>query len=154
MNNNDLINKNTVYASGFFYYINKSHDSYLYTFMKKYNLKGNEYLFLLYLHEFNGSTQKNIVSDTRISKPQVSRSLKTLEEKGLIIKKQDDKNRKYTRIYITQKAENILEELVQAEKNWSQMIYDSLTGDAESSRKLLHKLAVDSIDFLDKNRMD
>ena len=150
MTNDDLINKNTIYASGFFYYINKSHDTYIYRFMKKYNLKGNEYLFLLYVHEFNGSTQKSIVTNTRMSKPQVSRSLKTLEEKGYITRVHDQKNKKYVQIYITELAKQVLEELVEKEKMWSKMVYESLTGEEESSRKLLHKLAVDSLDFIDK----
>ncbi len=152
MTNEDLINKNTVYASGFFYYISKSHDIYIYRFMKKYNLKGNEYLFLLYLHEFDGSTQKNIATNTRMSKPQVSRSLKILEEKGYITRKPGKNNKKYMQIYITELAKEVLEELVEKEKKWSDMIYKSLTGEKESSRKLLHKLALDSINFIDNKK--
>ena len=55
-------------------------------------------------------------------------------------------------IYITELAKEVLEELVEKEKKWSDMIYKSLTGEKESSRKLLHKLALDSINFIDNKK--
>lgn len=48
-----------------------------------------------------------------MSKPQVSQSLKILEEKGYTTRKQDIKNNKYTRLYISKTAEQLLEELVE-----------------------------------------
>lgn len=150
MNNEELISRNTIYASGFFYYITKSHDSYLYSYMKEYGLKGNEYPFLLYLFDYNGTTQIEIAESFKIPKSQVSRSFKKLEEKGLVKREKNKDNRKYNKLFLTPKAYEIIEKLAEAEIKWSEMIYNSINADKEKSREILTKIATDALNFTDK----
>ena len=150
MNNEELISRNTIYASGFFYYITKSHDSYLYSYMKEYGLKGNEYPFLLYLFDYNGTTQIEIAESFKIPKSQVSRSFKKLEEKNLIIRKKDDKNKKFYKIFLTGKAIKIINKLSKAELDWSEMIYKQLASSDKEAREILTRVAINALNFTDE----
>ena len=150
MNNEELVTKNTVYASGFFYYITKSHNIYLYSFIKDLNINGNEYSFLLYLFHNNGSSQSDISKSFKIPKSQVSRSLKKLEEKNLIIRKKDMDNKKVYKVFLTDKSNEIIEELLQAEINWSKMIYSELASNEKEAREILTNLTINALNFTDK----
>lgn len=152
MNNEELVLKNTIYASGFLFYINKSHDSYLYKYLKNYNINGNEYSFLLYLYHNNGSTQSDIVESFKIPKSQVSRSFKKMEEKKLIIRKVNETNKKFYKIYLTPKSIEIIKVLSQAEERWSKMFFSEIDPDEKKARKMLTKVTIKALDFTEKNR--
>lgn len=150
MKNEELVQKNTVYASGFFYYITKSHDSYLYSFMKDLNINGNEYSFLLYLYHNDGSTQADIAENFKIPKSQVSRSFKKMEEKNMIIRKKDEENKKYYKLFLTEKAIKIIDKLSKAEIEWSQMVYSHLADNPKQAREILAKLTINALNFTDE----
>ena len=150
MNNEELVLKNTVYASGFLYYLNRSHNSYLYHYMQDLNINGNEYSFLLYLYHNSGSTQQEIAENFKIPKSQVSRSFKTLEEKKLIIRKKDENNKKFYKLFLTEKAEIIIDKLSEIEYKWSNMIYSQIASDDKEARNILTEITVNALNFTDE----
>ena len=152
MNNEELVLKNTVYASGFLYYINRSHDSYLYSFMKDYNINGNEYSFLLYLYHNDGSTQADVAMNFKIPKSQVSRSFNKLEHKELIVRRKDENNKKFYKIFLTEKAIEIIDKLSKAELEWSRMIYSQIASNEKDAREILKSLTINALNFTDKER--
>lgn len=118
--------------------------------MKDLNINGNEYSFLLYLYHNNGSTQADFAESFKIPKSQVSRSFKKLEEKNLIIRKKDDENKKFYKIFLTGKAIKIINKLSKAELDWSEMIYKQLASSDKEARDILTRLAINALNFTDK----
>ena len=85
-----------------------------------------EYDILMFLHgnpEFN--TAADIVKIRKSTKSHVSTSLKSLENKGLIEKKQSESNKKHIEIFVTESAKSIIHEGIDTQKRFA---HDVLKG--------------------------
>jgi len=85
-----------------------------------------EYDILMFLHgnpEFN--TAADIVKIRKSTKSHVSTSLKSLENKGLIEKKQSESNKKHIEIFATESAKSIIYEGIDTQKRFA---HDVLKG--------------------------
>ena len=92
----------------------------------KYDLTQMEYDILMFLHgspEFN--TAADIVKIRKTTKSHVSTSLKSLESKGLIEKKQSESNKKHIEIFVTESAKCIICEGIDTQKRFA---HDVLKG--------------------------
>ena len=86
----------------------------------KYNLTQMEYDILMFLHnnpQYN--TAAEIVKIRRSTKSHVSTSLRMLEEKGLIEKRQSEDNKKYIAIILLDKAKTIVNEGIAVRKGYT-----------------------------------
>ena len=96
------------------------------TICDKYDLTQMEYDILMFLHgnpEFN--TAADIVKIRKSTKSHVSTSLKSLENKGLIEKKQSESNKKHIEIFVTESAKSIIYEGIDTQKRFA---HDVLKG--------------------------
>lgn len=94
----------------------------------KYNLTQMEYDILMFLHnnpQYN--TAAEIVKIRRSTKSHVSTSLRMLEEKGLIEKRQSEDNKKYIAIILLDKAKTIVNEGIAVQKQFARDILDGLS---------------------------
>ena len=84
----------------------------------------NEFMLLLYLdkHQMK-NTAKEIVDDLMTTKSHISKSIDSLTKDNIIIRIQDEYDRKVIRLFINKNADYILNDLRQREK----LITDSLT---------------------------
>ena len=98
----------------------------------KYGLTQMEYDILLFLHsDPRHNTAADIVAVRKSTKSHVSISLKSLESKGLISRKQDESNKKRIEIFLTSRAEPIIAEGLQTQKQFAE---DVLKGLSEEER--------------------
>lgn len=87
-----------------------------------------EYDILMFLHnnpQYN--TAAEIVKIRKSTKSHVSTSLRMLEEKGLIEKRQSEDNKKYIAIILLDKAETIVNEGTAVQKQFAKDILDGLS---------------------------
>ena len=94
----------------------------------KYNLTQMEYDILMFLHnnpQYN--TAAEIVKIRKSTKSHVSTSLRMLEEKGLIEKRQSEDNKKYITIILLDKAKTIANEGTAVQKQFARDILDGLS---------------------------
>ena len=92
----------------------------------RYQLTQMEYDILMFLYsnpEFN--TAADIVKIRKSTKSHVSTSLKSLENKGLIEKKQSESNKKHKEIFETESAKSIIYEGIDTQKRFA---HDVLKG--------------------------
>ena len=104
--------------------IKKMYDNSYDDLRKKYGLTMNEIMLLLYLdkHQMK-NTAKEIVDDLMTTKSHISKSIDSLTKDNIIIRIQDEYDRKVIRLFINKNADYILNDLRQREK----LITDSLT---------------------------
>ena len=94
----------------------------------KYELTQMEYDILMFLHNNpQNSTAAEIVKIRKSTKSHVSTSLKNLENKKLIERKQSEENKKHIEIFLLDKAELIVEEGINAQKQFAQNVLSGLT---------------------------
>ena len=87
-----------------------------------------EYDILMFLHnnpQYN--TAAEIVKIRKSTKSHVSTSLRMLEEKGLIEKRQSEDNKKYIAIILLDKAKTIVNEGIAVQKQFARDILDGLS---------------------------
>lgn len=94
----------------------------------KYNLTQMEYDILMFLHDNpQYNTAAEIVKIRRSTKSHVSTSLRMLEEKGLIEKRQSEDNKKHIAIILLDKAKTIVNEGTAVQKQFARDILDGLS---------------------------
>ena len=94
----------------------------------KYELTQMEYDILMFLHNNpQNNTAAEIVKIRKSTKSHVSTSLKNLENKKLIERKQSEENKKHVEIFLLDKAELIVEEGTNAQKQFAQNVLSGLT---------------------------
>ena len=87
-----------------------------------------EYDILMFLHNNpKHNTAADIVKIRKSTKSHVSTSLKALENKGLIERIQNARNKKHIEIVILNKAESIIEDGMKAQKEFAKNVLDGLT---------------------------
>ena len=94
----------------------------------RYELTQMEYDILMFLHNNPQlNTAAEIVKIRKSTKSHVSTSLKNLENKKLIERKQSEENKKHVEIFLLDKAELIVEEGINAQKQFAQNVLSGLT---------------------------
>lgn len=95
---------------------------------EKYELTQMEYDILMFLYNNpQNNTAAEIVKIRKSTKSHVSTSLKNLENKKLIERKQSEENKKHVEIFLLDKAELIVEEGINAQKQFAQNVLSGLT---------------------------
>lgn len=80
---------------------------YLGEALSKYNLTAAEQPFFMALQSCEGLTQEELTAIVCVDKAATARAVKSLEEKGYLIRVQDDKDRRQNRIYPTDAAKQM-----------------------------------------------
>ena len=94
----------------------------------KYELTQMQYDILMFLHNNpQNNTAAEIVKIRKSTKSHVSTSLKNLENKKLIERKQSEENKKHIEIFLLDKAELIVGEGINAQKQFAQNVLSGLT---------------------------
>ncbi|WP_287770211.1 MarR family transcriptional regulator [Megasphaera sp.] len=98
--------------------INMRSQAYITEACQPWNLSYSEYVTLMTLYDFDGSSQSELCNEMKADKALVARSLKTLEEKGYVCRRQKDGDRRFKFIYLTPKARDIQGELAGFLETW------------------------------------
>lgn len=90
-------------------YLVRRNQSYLGGVLSKYNLSAAEQPFFMALQRREGLTQEELTAMVCVDKAATARAVKSLEQKGYLIRIQDQRDRRQNRIYPTQRAKEISE---------------------------------------------
>lgn len=97
---------------------------------EKYKLTQMEYdilMFIFYNPQYN--TASDIVKIKKSTKSHVSTSLKSLEDKNLIIKRQSQNNKKYYQIFLKDNANEIIEYGKKIQKKFVKDLFEGISND-------------------------
>ena len=119
----------------------------------KYELTQMEYDILMFLHNNpQNNTAAEIVKIRKSTKSHVSTSLKNLENKKLIERKQSEENKKHIEIFLLDKAELIVEEGINAQKQFAQNVLSGLTEEEKHTCKyVFDKICSNADEYLKKH---
>lgn len=95
----------------FSWILKKCYEKNLEKVLTKYELSQNEGSVLLFLHNNNLNTAKEISEYRSISKSLVSKSVDSLCKKGYIDIREDEEDKRINRLYITENAKEAVEKL-------------------------------------------
>ena len=98
---------------------------------KEYDLTKGQYMYLVRVCESPGLIQEELSSLLNVDRTTVSRAVNKLENKGFIVKKNDEHNKKIKRLYATEKG------IIQEHEHSNRV---ALKGLSESEIKTLYHL--------------
>ena len=88
-----------------------------------------EQVILMYLSSNNGVNQEAIAQHFMLDKGAIAKTLRKLEEKGLIERHQNPENKRENLISIAQEGQSILGEMGTALNEWNQCFFEGLSED-------------------------
>ena len=120
---------------------------------KKYGLTMNEIMFLLYLdkHEKKNSARE-IIDDLMTTKSHISKSIDSLAKENIIIRIPDEYDKKIIRLFINNKADNILNDLRQREKEITKVITKDISEEDKATFKKVLEQMQNCSDLLKQNK--
>ena len=86
--------------------------------LSELNVSATEILYLASLYKEDGLTQDDLASEYVVDKAAVARTVSKMEDKGLITRKDNPKNRRQKQLFLTEKARKIKPELKKVQDRW------------------------------------
>ena len=94
---------------------------------------------LAVLWKEDGCSQKELASRLGVKPPTVTVSIQRLEKTGIIVRKQDEKDQRISRIYLTEEGKTIINEGMRMVKEGEKQV---LTGFSESELCLMKRFCI------------
>ena len=126
--------------------IAKNQTLYLNRHLENFNINASQLHFLFEISHQNEINQEKIATRCNIDKGTVARSVKKLEEKGLVKRQIDDNNRRQNIISLTTQGEQTLDEAIEQLDEWEEYVFDENLIRKEDLQKILKEIAIKSIE--------
>jgi len=108
-------------------YLSNQLRSYIDERVKKYGVYSGECRILMYLERNGNSSQEDIRKFLKVDKSATARIIKKLEEKELVVRKKDVEDQRVNRLYLTNKAFDIIEDIQRIYKESSLFLVQDLS---------------------------
>lgn len=113
--------------------------------LSKYDLSVGQFMFLLDLYIKDGKNQEEISDNLKIDKGTTARAIKKLEEQGFVIRIKNENDKRSNKIYLTDKAKDIKENVFDILDDWNHKISMILTKEEEETMKNILKKVCENI---------
>lgn len=100
--------------------------------LKEYNLGSGQYTFLIHLFDNNGINQEQLTDLVKIDKANTARAINKLVEKGYVLKKVSEEDKRSYKLYTTEKAESIKNSLNSIFDSWNNILLKDFTESEEA----------------------
>lgn len=100
--------------------------------LKKFNIGSGQIMFLLELYYSDGVRQEELSTFLNIDGANTTRAIKKLEEVGYITRKQDQEDKRAYRVFLTENAMEIKDELFSLMRSWEEELLSALTREEQS----------------------
>lgn len=134
-----MINKDSLY----FTFLNTSRMHYLRThiLLSEIGVYHGQPPLLFTLEKHDGLSQREIADVLNIAPSTITVMLKRMKKSGIVYKKQDPKDQRVSRVYLTDQGEKLCEETKQAIGMLAEECFDGFTvEEKENFKKLLAKM--------------
>jgi DNA-binding MarR family transcriptional regulator len=121
--------------------------------LQKYDIGRGQFQFLMYLlKNGDGISQEELNEHLNFDKATTARSIKKLIKNGYLIKKIDDNDHRINRIFLTNKAYQIYNEMVMMNDYWERIITDNLSvEEKEMFHNILDKMLTNILRYKSKD---
>ena len=95
--------------------------------LAKFQLSSGTYPFLLKLYHNEGISQNQISKELNVDKAMSARSIKRLIELGYISKEENEEDNRAYRLFLTDKAKNIVPDIINEINKWIDIITEDIS---------------------------
>ncbi|AIQ52133.1 MarR family winged helix-turn-helix transcriptional regulator [Paenibacillus sp. FSL R7-0331] len=108
---------------------------------KEIHLTKGQYLYLVRIYEHPGIIQEKLAEMLKVDRTTVARAVQKLERQGFILKKDDEFNKKWNRLYTTEQGDQVYAFLKREADHTDLVALDGLTKEeSETLHQLLHRV--------------
>ena len=116
--------------------------SYVGRKLEGYNIGSGQYGILLNLHRKGGISQEELANYLKTDKGSIAKSVKKLEDEGYIERSPDADDKRAYKVFLTQKAKDVIPVLEEAIGSWEDTLVSGLSdGERLLVEQLLYKMA-------------
>lgn len=127
--------------------ISRGHTIYLNHHLEDYGINASQLHLLFEISHQKNINQEKIATRCNINKGAVARSIRKLEEKGLVTRQIDDANRRQNIISLTDMGEETLTESINLLKKWEKEVFDQNIIEKELLQKALKDIAIKTMEL-------
>lgn len=127
--------------------ISRGHTIYLNHHLEEYGINASQLHLLFEISHQKNINQEKIATRCNINKGAVARSIRKLEEKGLVTRQIDDANRRQNIISLTDKGEETLTESINLLNKWEKEVFDQNIIEKELLQKALKDIAIKTMEL-------
>lgn len=98
-------------------------------------LTDTEYMLCSFVRANPGSSQDEVALALKTDKTSIAKACASLEEKGIIIRKQDPRDRRFKRLHLTEKGRRSLRKLKDIHDEWLTRTLDCLSEEEQAQLK-------------------
>jgi DNA-binding MarR family transcriptional regulator len=125
---------------------------YLNKRFEKFGINSSHHMFIIEICENEGVTQDKLFPLVYVNKSNITRALAQLEKAGFITKEPNKKDKRTVKLYPTEKARKIYEDIIQIKGEWTDILINNLSSeDEELLEKLIRKIGQNAIDYLSED---
>ena len=130
------------------YMIGKGYHMYVNHHLSQLNINVTQLHLLFEISQDSNSNQEKIAQRCNINKGAVARSIKKLEDKGIVKRQIDENNRRQNKLSLTDKGEETLRQCKEILNEWEdKVILDKGYIEKELIQKILKDIAVKTIEL-------
>lgn len=132
--------------------IARGHTIYINRYLSDMDINSTQLHLLFEISHQNNINQEKISERCNINKGSVARSIKKMEDKGLIIRQTDENDRRQNMVSLTEKGEETLNIAVKILKKWEdEVIEDEGYIEKDLLKKVLKEIAIKTIELNKEN---
>ena len=124
------------------YIISKGQTIYLNDKLNGFGINSTQLHLLFEISRQSDINQERIASRCNINKGAVARSIKKLEDNGLVVREIDKTNRRQNKVSLTEKGEEILDNSIEILKEWEDEVFNNELIKKEELQKALMEIAI------------
>ena len=100
-------------------------------YLEKNHIGSGQQFFLLHIYEHPGISQEDLAHIDHYDKGTTARAVKKLEQEGYILRKSDEKDRRFMKLYVTKDGEAIGMKIQEIIKQWNKMLTEGLSDEEQ-----------------------
>ncbi len=142
------IDETSIPVGKLLYMIGKGYYTYINYHLSEYGINTTQLHLLFEISNQEDLNQEKIAERCNINKGAVARSIKKMEDNGLVIRQIDENNRRQNKIALTSKGEDILEKSEKILRQWEdEVILDKGYIEKEILQLVLKEIAVKTVEL-------
>lgn len=142
------VDATTIPVGKLLYMIGKGYALYLNHHISEFGINTTQLHLIFEISQQSDVNQEKIATSCNINKGAVARSIKKLEDNGIVKREIDENNRRQNKLSLTKKGEEILAKSTEILQKWeSEVILDKGYVEKELLQKILKEIAVKTIEL-------
>jgi DNA-binding MarR family transcriptional regulator len=98
--------------------------------LEDYGALGRLHMLVLVINRHDGPSQEQVSEILKTDKASIARSVKKLEQEGYVVREPDASDKRANRLYLTEKAQALVPEIVSAVREWESLVVANVPPEA------------------------